>query len=163
LLDQVVQHGHDLSFYTYVQALLLASHAIEDEFVQKHLSAPFYVGFQYFSRLRPQEPRYRAILRSSQRVVVFGLADVPLWYEPRFECVAIDVQRGTGLERFWFVVTKGPDWNSALLAENLAGGFSKPLDKRRYQGFWTFDPVIVERIAGTLDYARALMPGARQR
>ena len=163
LLDQVSDLKHDLSFYTYAQALLMVSHSIEDEFVQKRLAQPFYAGVQYFSRLRPQEPRYRAILRSAQRVAVFGLPDISLWYEPRLESVPIELARGTGLERFWFVVTKGPDWrDSALLAEHLAGSFTEPLVKRRYQGFWTFDPLVVERIVGTLDYARALMSGVRQ-
>lgn len=160
LLDQVAQHRHDLGFYTYTQALVMVSHAIEDEFVQKQLSAPFYAGFQYFSRLRPQEPRYRAMLRTAQRLMLFGIADWSPWYDARLETVPLDVQAGTGLERFWFVVVKGATWKSALLAEHLSGGFATPLSRRRYRGFWTFDPVIVERIAGTLDYARTLLPGA---
>src|SRR5579859_1106990 len=123
LLEQVAQHQHDLSFYTYTQALLMVSHAIEDEFIQKQITAPFYAGFQYLSRLRPQEPRYRAILHSAQRVLVFGIADWSPWYDLRLQGVALDVQRGMGLERFWFIATRGPDWNSALLAEHLAGSF----------------------------------------
>lgn len=161
LLDQVAEFKHDVSFYTHPQALVMVSHAIEDEFVQKQLAQPFYAGFQYFSRARPQEPRYRAILHSAQRVVVFGLADLSLWFEPRLEAVPI-AQGVTGLERFWFVATTGPDWTSALLAEHFDGTFSKSLTRRHYEGFWTFDPVIVERIIGTLDYARTLMPGAPQ-
>jgi DICT domain-containing protein len=153
---------HDVSFFTYTQPLVMVSHAIEDEFIQKRLAQPFYVGVQYFSRLLPQEPRYRAILRSAQRVMVFGLDDVPLWNEPRFERVTLDLRLGTGLERFWIVTTRGPLWETALLAEHLEGDFSTALAGRRYKGFWTFDPLIVERIVGTLDYAAALMTGARQ-
>lgn len=161
LVDQMADQKNDVSFYTYPQALLMVSHAIEDEFVQRQLVQPFYVGVQYFSRLRPQEPRYRTIQRLAQRLMIFGLADMPLWSDLRLESVALDLHLGTGLERFWWVVTKGPDWNTALLAEHLAGDFTRPLAKRQYQGFWTFDPVIVERIVGTLDYARSLMPGTR--
>ncbi len=161
LLDQVTEQQRDMSFYTYSPALLMVSHVIEDEFVQRQLAQPFYAAFQYFSRVRPQEARYRAILRHAPRVVVFGLADAPLWPESRLEGAAIDLRLGTGMERFWCVATMGPDWNTAMLAEHVAGDFTGSLSRRQYQGFWTFDPLVVERIVRTLDYARTMLPGAR--
>lgn len=147
----------DAFFYTDLRTMNLVSHAIEERVIAQRLPCEMYAGFQRLALLRPQLPRYRALLDTARYVYVYGLDDtahapeVARLRHPRLVRFPIDRRLNTGMEWFWFVVVDHPHLCTALLAQHTAGDlFARRQGQRGYAGIWTFEPALVHDIVAAL-------------
>lgn len=135
--------------------MLAASHAIEDRVAKEHLNCELYVGFQRLTLLHPQLRRYATLLDIARYVYIFGIDDippgVPVFRHPRLIRFVIRPQGGAGLLWFWFLLVNHPDFSTVLLTRQVSGElFQRQSRVRMYQGFWSFDPVVVQEIMRVL-------------
>jgi DICT domain-containing protein len=149
--------AQDMFFYTDLRTMNMVSHAIEEHVIAQRLDGEVYAGFQRLALLRPQLPRYRALVESARYVCVYGLNDlahapeVAAFQHARLVRLVVDPQIGTGLEWFWFVVVNHPQLQTAMVAQHVEGDLFAPRQSgRRYAGIWTFNPVLVDEIVGLL-------------
>lgn len=149
--------GQDATFFTDLHVMNVISHALEERAIETNLRCEVYAGFQRLSLMRPQVLRYRELVRVAEWVSVFGLRDdgadavIREVASPRLLPFAVAPQFGTGLEQFWFVVISSPQFATALLARHVEGDlWARQQNTRRYQGFWTFDPSLVQQIVVVL-------------
>lgn len=150
----------DAFFYTDLRSMNVVSHAIEERVIAQRLPCEVYAGFQRLALLKPQLPRYRALLEYTTNVCVYGLDDtarapeVAALRHPRLLRFVIDRRFYTGLEWFWFVVVDHPQLRTALVAQHTAGDLFAPhQSNREYVGIWTFDPALVHDIVEALRLA----------
>lgn len=154
----------DATFFTDIHVMNVISHALEERVIATRLPCEVYAGFQRLSLLRPQLPRYHDISRVADWVSVFGLRDrgadevLREVASPRLLPFTIAPHLGTGLEQFWFVVIRAPQFASALLARHTEGDlWSRHQAARKYSGLWTFDPHLVGEIVATLRHGARLL------
>lgn len=146
-------HG---GYFTVDAATMCAvSHAIEDRVVKVHHDSELYVGFQRLSLLRPQLRRYISLLEIARYVYIFGIDDIPtgalVFRHPHLIRFTITAQSGTGLLWYWFLLVNHPDFSTVLLARQVSGElFQRQSRVRTYQGFWSFDPAVVQEIMRVL-------------
>lgn len=144
-------------FYTDLHTMNIISHALEERAIAEALPADVYSGFQRMALVKPQLPRYRALLETAQYVYVFGLDDasggseVAALQHPRLIRFVIRPELSTALEWFWFVVLDHPRMKTALVAQHVAGDlWSNEQRVRQYSGFWTFDAALVDKVIDIL-------------
>ncbi len=154
----------DACFYTNVSLMNQMSHAIEEHLIHERITCDLYVGFQRFSLLRPQLPRYRALLPFVRYLCIYGLNDVPpasevaAFQHPRLIRFPIIPEVRTDLEWFWFLVVDAESFQTALLAQQLGGNlWGSAHTERAYTGLWTFNPVVVKEIIAILQQAGRLL------
>ena len=153
--------SEDTYFYHGVPEMLLLSHLIQQALVAGGASCDLYLGCQRLSLLKPQSRRIRALLDTVNHLYAFGLNDArdqAVAEHPRLLRFSITPQQKTLLEWFWLVVVDHPRGPTALVAQQVGGSlWADSSDERRYSGFWTFDPALVQTIVGILqDAGRAL-------
>ncbi|HEX2913600.1 MAG TPA: DICT sensory domain-containing protein [Chloroflexia bacterium] len=160
-------------FTNSVMGMQAISHVIEDQALKMTPNQPFtlYSAFQKFSRVRPQEARYRRIVNTGNRVCLFGVPDYPLWHAPNLELVALEehaLEPGTPeMSDLWFVVLNSPGFVSmALVARELPS--LTPRNKstgallyRDFEGFWTYDPKLIGQLVNILEEFKAANQGGR--
>ena len=157
LRTQVAAAQPDAFFYTDLRTMNIVSHAIEERVIAQRLPCEVYAGFQRLSLLKPQLPRYRALMDCASHVCVYGLDDtahapeIAALRHPHLIRFPIDRRLNTGMEWFWFVVVDHPQLRTALLAQHTAGDlFAQRQANRAYAGIWTFDPALVHDIVAAL-------------
>lgn len=162
---QRVRHGdlmpeRDAFFYTDTAIMNLISHAIEERVIADHIAAEVYAGFQRFSLIKPQLPRYRALLEVARYICIYGLNDAAFPSEvaalrhPRLIRLPIDPSLQSHLEWFWFVVVDAGPFQTALLAQQIGGNlWSKAQPERTYNGLWTFNAALIQEIIAILQRA----------
>jgi len=153
----------DLAFHGAARLMLDMSHAIEDTIITRRLPCDLYVGFQRLSLMNAQASRYATLLSTAQFVYAFGLDDAPLshhllQYTQSLVRFVVQPRHGSDLLWFWFLVVDHPGFQTALVAQQDSGYlWNRSLAGRSYQGFWTFDPIVVRQIIPILrDAARVL-------
>ncbi len=126
-----------------VQNMITISHIIEDAVIRSPGVAETHVSFQYFSRFRFQQRRYRRVAEASRGVWIYGFQDIPIPSLPRTVAVPTD---GTPLVKYWFVIAYGPGIYMTLLAEEI---FSDG-QERAYEGFYTFQAATAFQVISIL-------------
>ena len=136
------------------------SHVIEDQAVTMGQAVRFYASFQKFSRVQPQQARYRQLLAAHIPVYLFGIADAPLWADPYLKPVTLvspTQPDQPSLTHNWFVVLNNPQFVSMALVSRELPNTTKPLhapDKllyRNFEGFWTYDKAVISQVVDILD------------
>ena len=131
------------------------SHVIEDQAVTMGQAVRFYASFQKFSRVQPQQARYRQLLAAHIPVYLFGIADAPLWADPYLKPVTLASPTQPdqpSLTHNWFVVLNNPQFVSMALVSRELPNTTKPLhapDKllyRNFEGFWTYDKAVIGQV-----------------
>ena len=158
--------GEDTYFYHGVPEMLLLSHLIEGALIAGGATCDLYLGCQRLSLFNPHSRRTRALLDTVNHLYVFGLNDAqdqPVAEHPRVLRFTVNPQRKTLLEWFWLLVVDHPRGPTALVAQQVGGSlWADSSEERRYSGFWTFDPAIVQIIVSILqDAGRALYFGGQ--
>lgn len=149
--------GGGVYFYNDVPAMRLLSRMIEQRVLAERLDCELHVGFQRLALLRPQAQRYLALLEAARYVCVYGLPDETddegageLWHR-RLLRFPLDPTGETGLESLWFLVVEHPEWQTALVAQQVGGAPGAPgRGRRRYAGFWTCDPLATAQVVALL-------------
>jgi len=152
--------GSDVFFTTSVLGMNAISHVIEDQAMTMGQAVRFYASFQKFSRVQPQQARYRQLLAAHIPVYLFGIADAPLWEDPCLKPVTLSSPTRPGqpsLTHNWFVVLNNPQFVSMALVGRELPNSTKPLhapDKllyRNFEGFWTYDKAVIGQVVEILD------------
>ncbi len=150
----------NLFFTSSVLGMKAVSHVIEDQAINLGGSFRFFSAFQRFSRLKPQEKRYRRILELGNPVFIFGIPDVAVFSNPNL--YVINLPEASGLEQpdlshNWFVVLDSPEMVSMALVARELPNLGRPKnapDKllyRNFEGFWTYDQSVITEVASLLD------------
>lgn len=130
--------------YTFsVDAMIKISHIIEDAVLANARVADLHVSFQYLSRLRPQETRYRRLAGSAHGLWLYGVQDEGTPDLASWPNTTVITTADTLLVNYWFVVAYGPGVGMSLLAEEVA---SMETADRYYEGFYTFEPAIAHQL-----------------
>ena len=103
----------------------------------------------------PQVQRYREIIPFAESVYVFGVPDVEL---PALERVVyVPLAPNDYLSKEWFVISAGPQFNSALCS-NERTQIDDPDASRRFEGLWTFNQEMVDILQNWLSSAVDAQP-----
>lgn len=120
------------------------SHQIEDQVTQHQMAVDFYAGFQRFSNVPDQLRRYTRLGTICRRVYVFGIADHEPPAIPGVEF--IDILPTSPLSREWFLLVDTPNFWTTLVSQEVVG--KDPISGgRRFDGLWSYDETIVDRIS----------------
>ncbi|MEF8821022.1 MAG: DICT sensory domain-containing protein [Halovenus sp.] len=119
--------------------LLAVSREIEDRATRVR-TGTLRTSFQNRSRLEPQIELYRYLASHSDLDIhIYGIEPADASPIP-----GVTYHRGAQLDRYWSLAFDGGDHESqscALVARETPNG---------YDGFWTYDPVLVDEILSTL-------------
>lgn len=127
--------------------LLAASREIEDRALRVG-DGSVAAGFQRLSAFRSQMEVYLNLASSTDLDVhVYGDAD---WQPPELPGITVHTSDDDEITETWFVAFDGhgdPWYKCALVAREVGDG--------RYEGFWTYDPPLVDRVFEEAGFAVA--------
>ena len=83
-------NNSNVFFTTSVLGMTAISHVIEEQALKINQERRFYVAFQKFSRIKPQQELYRKMLAAQVPVYLFGTPDVNLWERPLFDASCVE-------------------------------------------------------------------------
>ncbi len=170
-MNRDVSIGPDFSVYRLLervqeQSLLrsrrtmsLVSYEIENVTIVDGASNIIFAGFQFFSKFVPQIERYRKLAANADTIFVFGVPDITP--PPMDKVTYIYLKATDQLAREWFLVSVGPEYESALATEEITefGTFD---DLRQFNGIWTFDPdmihILYDWISSAIDMKTSFKP-----
>ncbi len=151
----------NLFFTTSVLGMEAISHVIEDQALNIGGSFNFYTGFQKFSRLLPQEERYKNLCKTGNYVNIFGIPDIQPWPdEPNLHAITLDKVPSLdepSLTHNWFVVLNNPRFVSMALVARELPRAKNPLRGaasliyRNFEGFWTYNQTVIDQVVAILD------------
>lgn len=147
-----------VTFETRVASMRLWCRLTEKLVVDKPLrDAVVHAGFERLSRIEHVQKRYRHIAATARELVVYGEDDAA-WDVPGMRVVALD--EGP-LRNEWFLLVSSKAFRALIVAEDLDGfGGGEKLGERRFRGFATHHPALIEHAETLLD-ARYARPRAR--
>lgn len=159
-LGTALQAGN-LFFTTSVLGMEAISHVIEDQALNIGGEFSFYTGFQKFSRLIPQEERYKKLCKTGNPINIFGIPDSELLLDgPNLHAITLNKVPSleeTSLVHNWFVVLNNPRFVSmALVAHELPRAKSSvrglmKMVYRNFEGFWTYNQAVIDQVVSILD------------
>jgi DICT domain-containing protein/putative methionine-R-sulfoxide reductase with GAF domain len=120
------------------------SHLVEDQVIKHGLAVDFYAGFQRFSFFMRQVERYRRLAEVARRVYVFGIADVEPPVIPGVQFITLPPD--STLTKEWFLLVDTPHFWTTLATREVEG-VDIATNGRKFDGIWTFDVDLVNRIA----------------
>jgi len=142
-------------FVTDRKGLQTLADDIEDAVLVGNVRTRLFVGFQKLSFFLRRAAKYRDLSRVCDGIWVFALPDVEPPSIPGLTYVPLT--EAHRLTREWALVVDCPAYFSALVAEDLSG-FGVPNDRRQFQGVWSFDATMVNRLQRALSEALGLPP-----
>ena len=171
-LGTALQAGN-LFFTTSVLGMEAISHVIEDQALNIGGNFSFYTGFQKFSRLIPQNERYKKLCKTGNPINIFGIPDAAPWLdEPNLNAITLDKVPSLeepSLAHNWFVVLNNPRFVSmALVANELPRAKSSvrgltQIVYRNFEGFWTYNQTVIDEVVSILeDYMRVVKSPSAQ-
>lgn len=142
----VVAQLDDTRFDSYdKQRMVLASRIVEFR-AWNHRDGELHAGFQQLSKVDLQRNVYRNLSTVPLDVHVYGAAD---WDRPDDLDVHVHADDGDEVARHWWVVYDGngrDEDKATLLAREVGDG--------EFFGFWTYDPVVADRVLDRLEAIR---------
>lgn len=155
LFDIITQHTNQPLFTRHRSSLVKISREIEDGVIHNQVKARIFAGFQKLSFFVPHHRRYQHMAQYAESIWVFGLPDVTTPEIPGVQVVPLpDDAQFVGE---WFLIAEAEDYFSALVAKDLTG-FAVPNNQRLFEGAWTFDADIVQRLQQELSTIVGLPP-----
>ena len=157
--------NHNIFYTASIIGMESISHVIEEQSVKLDQAFRLYTTFQSLSRFRPQETRYKSILKLGQPVYIFGMPDAPVRVkDPNLHVVELREPVIAGqphLCNYWVVALLSPKFISmALVARELPSILPKrttgtlhgnKMLYRNYEGFWTYDQSIINEVTAVLE------------
>jgi DICT domain-containing protein len=141
--EEVLRHIKETTFISGdTRYLRCTCREIEDRALRVGRGT-IYSGFQEFSRMADQESFYTDLARHGVTVQAFGVPDVEA---PDFGSGRVHAIETEEIARWWFVVFDGrgdDTQKSGLLAQEQ--------DPDSFEGIWTYDPGLVDRIVEYLE------------
>lgn len=144
LFRSIAHQYQNLRQINSVSMMNVISHQIEDQILYNHLPVDLYAGFQKFSNFPDQLRRYSRLGAICRRIYVFGIADYQPESIPGIEF--IELAPTDALTQEWFLLIDTPNFWTVLVAQEMQGKDSIT-GGRRFDGVWSFDEVVVDRIS----------------
>ncbi|MFZ4639679.1 MAG: DICT sensory domain-containing protein [Nodosilinea sp.] len=143
----------------YKNTLVALCHALEDSILNLELSvAPLVVtAFQRGKWYLEEADRYASIAAKVEQVVIMASPEAGFHDHPtsqRSNVALVDLADDDPITQEWHLIILSPDYCAMVLCQELSvadyGAAGLPLNdlERKFYGFWTFDPGLVQKTAG---------------
>ena len=167
-----------LNFGVYYKNTLVAlCHALEDAVLATKTSPLMVTAFQEGKWYLQEADRYAEIAQTADRVVIIAAPGAGFREHPtgkRENVTLVDLDKDDPVAQEWHLMIMGATYSAMVLCQELTdeeyGPNGRPENdlERKFYGFWTFDPTLVnETIAITADhigrYAPAVQADLEQR
>ncbi len=142
----------------YKQTLVALCHALEDYILQQHTESPedrplILAAFQQGKWYLQEADRYRSLAEQAAEVVILaqtdaGFAEHPTSQEGNVHLVHL--QPSDPVAQEWHLMILSPSYTAMVLCQELSladyGEQGQPMEdlERKFYGFWTFEPELVE-------------------
>lgn len=155
-----------LNFGVYYKNTLIAlCHALEDCILVSNTQPLVIAAFQRGKWYLQEAERYHDLAQKSHMVAIMAAADTgfaehPTSQLPNVNLVALDPKDPVAQE--WHLIILAPSYTAMVLCQELSdadyGAAGKPTAdlERKFYGFWTFEPALVQE---TVDLAIAHISG----
>jgi DICT domain-containing protein len=141
----IIEHLDDTTFTSYdISQMMAATREVEDRAWRKG-EGVLHAGFQRTEAIKQQVDVYEDLASKDIEIHAYTAPSPDV---PEIDGVTIHQEDTPEIKQSWFVVFDGagdPYDACALLAEERGD-----TDERRFYGFWTYDPEIVEEISSHL-------------
>jgi DICT domain-containing protein len=146
-----------LNFGVYYKNTLVAlCHALEDSILTDHYSPLVITAFQRGKWYLQEADRYADIANQSQQIVIMagddaGFAEHPTSQQSNVDLVGLDLDDPVAQE--WHLIIVSPNYTAMVLCQELSeadyGAAGRPQHdlERKFYGFWTFEPGLVQETA----------------
>ena len=143
-----------LNFGVYYKNTLVAlCHALEDCILASKSSPLVITAFQRGKWYLQEAERYSQLAKASRQVVIVaapdaGFAEHPTSQLPNVDLVALDPNDPVAQE--WHLMILAPSFTAMVLCQELSaadyGASGQPTAdlERKFYGFWTFEPALVQ-------------------
>ncbi len=144
------------------RAMLVITHAIEDEYCARGSSGLLLACFQRERFYRQAERRWRELARTARFAV--ALADFAQLREPAGAAAEVPIPGGQPLLREWTLVVDDRAGQACLAAWELADQSELPDRRRSFEVLWSFEPEVVRSASElALEVLRLGAPGLAER
>jgi DICT domain-containing protein len=142
----------------YKQTLVALCHALEDYILQQSAETPearpfILAAFQQGKWYLQEADRYRALAQQSAEVVIMAQADAGFTEHPTSQAGnvhLVHLQPSDPVAQEWHLIILSPSYTAMVLCQELSladyGEQGQPTEdlERKFYGFWTFEPELVE-------------------
>ena len=136
----------DFRYLFSVEEMIRISYRLENFLISMPGHCDAHVSFQYMSRFKTQELRYESVANAAKNLWVYGATDIEIPNLPRTRFIDTTA---TQLVNYWFIILHGTGMSGTLLAVDTAA-LSTDRRIRRFDGFYTFDPMIPLQLTSIL-------------
>lgn len=144
------------------RALLVVTHAIEDEYCARATTGALIASFQREHFYRRAQRRWIELARCADLAV--ALADFPVRREPVRAPAEVPVPPEQPLAREWTLVVDAPGMSACLAAWEQPSEAPLPDALRRFELLWSFEPDVVRAASGVAtSLLRRLAPTLAER
>ncbi|HEY9735723.1 MAG TPA: DICT sensory domain-containing protein [Trichocoleus sp.] len=143
-----------LNFGVYYKNTLVAlCHALEDCILGSEGSPLVVTAFQRGKWYLQEADRYAAIAQRARQVAIMAAPDAGFHSHPtsqRQNVALVDLDLDDPVSQEWHLIILSPQYTAMVLCQELSPeeyGSSGPPEndlERKFYGFWTFDPTLVE-------------------
>lgn len=151
------EQGRPLNFGVYYKHTLVAlCHALEDSILAGNYSPLMITAFQRGKWYLEEADRYGEIADCARQVVILaapdaGFAEHSTSQRSNVALVSLDTSDPVSQE--WHLIIFSPDYTAMVLCQELteedygASGIPQEDQERKFYGFWTFEPSLVQETA----------------
>lgn len=124
--------------------MYLLSARIEERILREGYHGQLFSGFQRLSHFSARHPTYQRLSAQLDRVVVLAYPDAQPMPMPGIDFVPLS--REDALLSEWFVIFRGADYLSALIARE----YLHEDGSVDYESVWTFDEQVISKVVASL-------------
>jgi DICT domain-containing protein len=140
----------------YKNTLVALCHALEDAILDGDFNPLMITAFQRGKWYLQEADRYQEIADRSQQIVIMAAPDAGFAEHPTSQCSnvnLISLQDGDPVAQEWHLIIVSADYAAMVLCQELSavdygpGGMPEEDRERKFYGFWTFEPELVQEAA----------------
>jgi DICT domain-containing protein len=162
-----------LNFGVYYKNTLVAlCHALEDSILAYGYSPLMITAFQRGKWYLQEADRYGEIAQRAEQVVIMAAADAGFLEHPtsqRSNVAVVSLDAADPVAQEWHLIIVSPDYTAMVLCQELSeaeyGAAGRPQHdlERKFYGFWTFEPGLVQETAAlAIDHLAPYNPDLQQ-
>jgi DICT domain-containing protein len=146
-----------LNFGVYYKNTLVAlCHALEDSILAENYSPLVITAFQRGKWYLQEADRYAEIATQSQQIVIMASGDSGFLEHPtsqRSNVAVVSLDKADPVAQEWHLIITSPNYTAMVLCQELSeadyGATGMPTTdlERKFYGFWTFEPELVQETA----------------
>lgn len=143
-----------LNFGVYYKNTLVAlCHALEDCILVSHSQPLVITAFQRGKWYLQEAERYHSLAQNSRQVVIMAAPDAGFTEHPTSQLPNVDIvslEPKDPVAQEWHLIVFAPSYTAMVLCQELSaadyGAAGRPTAdlERKFYGFWTFEPALVQ-------------------